>query len=216
MSSLVISCLSQKGGVGKSTMARLIAYAYAKNDWQVKIADFNTTQNTSVDWVAIRKSEMLEPVIDAEQYNQPSFLKRENYDLIVSDGRPDSDQSSLAIAEVSTLIIVPTGLTLDDLKPQIAFAMELVNKGIDKNRIIVTLNKTSESVNAVREAREYIEKTGFKIAENELSYKVGYQMAQNTGRSVAESGFKSLNDRAEALGSEIIGIVNELVSKENV
>jgi len=38
---LVIAVVSQKGGVGKSTCARLIAREYAQAGWNVKIADLD-------------------------------------------------------------------------------------------------------------------------------------------------------------------------------
>ena len=47
---LVIGVVSQKGGVGKSTCARLIAREYAHAGWDVKIADLDVSQGTSFDW----------------------------------------------------------------------------------------------------------------------------------------------------------------------
>lgn len=41
MTALIIGCISQKGGVGKSTLARLIAREYANSGWNVKIADLD-------------------------------------------------------------------------------------------------------------------------------------------------------------------------------
>lgn len=213
MPSLIISCLSQKGGVGKSTIARLIARTYAAADWDVKIADFNTRQGTSLDWVAIRTREQVEPRITAEPYTQPSALKREEVDLVVADGRPDSDQSSLEIARLSTINILPTGLTLDDLKPQLLFARELLEKGVQHERIMFVLNKTGESDLAVKEAREYLGSSGLYVAEQDLSSKIGYQMAQNTGRAASESKYSTLNDRAEALAANIVDRVNLLTGE---
>lgn len=211
MAAVIISCLSQKGGVGKSTLARLLAVAYATAGWSVKIADFNTRQLTAVDWNTMRLSEAIKPQLLAESYTQPTALKRERVDLVVADGKPDSDQSSLEIARLSDLIVVPTGLTLDDLKPQLLFAKELVAKGVPASRIIFVLNKTTDSDSAVTAAREYLKRaTDYRVAETDLTAKVGYQIAQNYGRSVAESKFSTLNDRANDLAAEIIGVVNEL------
>ncbi len=36
---IIIGAVSQKGGVGKSTIARLVAREFAAQDWAVKIAD---------------------------------------------------------------------------------------------------------------------------------------------------------------------------------
>ncbi|SCW95555.1 ParA family protein [Ancylobacter rudongensis] len=211
MADLIIGCLSQKGGVGKSTIARLMARTYAAAGWSVKICDFNTRQKTSVDWCAMRAAQGVEPIIVAEPYNSPSSMKREPFDCVVADGRPDSDQSSLEIARAATLVVVPTGLTLDDLKPQLLFANELVAKGIARERIMFVLNKTTDSDLAVSEARQYIlQGSLYLVAEQDLSAKTGYAMAQNTGRAPSESKYPSLNDKADTLAAEIVDRVNRL------
>jgi len=213
MSELVIACLSQKGGVGKSTLARLIARTYASAGWSVKIADFNTKQLTSVDWVGTRMKLGLEPVIHAEPYASVKNFKRENFDLIVADGKPDSDDTSLAIARIAQLIVIPTGLSTDDLKPQILFANELVQKGVPRDRIMIVLNKVTESEASVQEVRQILRSTGYQIAEYDLTAKTGYQKAQDAGRSVAETTFPTLNERADGLASEIVVKMNELSEK---
>ncbi len=210
MPDLIIACLSQKGGVGKSTLTRLIARTYAAAGWEVKIADFNVRQKTSVDWVANRMEDNVEPAIAAEPYSSPKNMKRETANLVVADGKPDSDQSSLEIARLADLVIVPTGFSFDDLKPQLAFAAELVAKGISRDRILFVLNKITESELAVNEAKLAIRQAGFTVANSELSSKTGYQMAQNIGRAVSETKYPSLNDKAEELAAEIAALVNKL------
>ena len=46
----VIAFVSQKGGVGKSTLSRALAREAAASGLAVKIADLDTQQSTSVDW----------------------------------------------------------------------------------------------------------------------------------------------------------------------
>lgn len=210
MASLVIACLSQKGGVGKSTLARLLARTYASAGWSVKIADFNVRQKTSVDWAAVRMTQDVSPAIAAESFVSTKTLRKENHDLIVADGKPDSDQSSLEIARSADICVLPTGLTADDLKPQAMFANELVTKGVDRSKILFVLNKTTESHVAVAEARQYLESIGYLVCKTDLSTKTGYQMAQNTGRSIAETNYHTLNERADALAAEIVARINVL------
>src|SRR5690606_13225664 len=136
MNPLIITCLSQKGGVGKSTFARLIARTYAAAGWRVKIADFNVKQKTSVDWVAVRMQNELEPQLAAEPFTSVKALARENHDLVVVDGRPDSDTTSLEAARLALLNVIPTGVSADDLRPQVLFARELVAKGVCEDRIL--------------------------------------------------------------------------------
>ncbi|MBA8881698.1 ParA family protein [Phyllobacterium myrsinacearum] len=210
----VISCLSQKGGVGKSTFARLIARTYASAGWSVKIADFNVNQLTSTKWAARRMALGATPEIAAEVCTTIRSIRRDNYDLIVADGTPDSDQSSLEIARIATLNVIPTGLTLDDLEPQILFANELVERGVDKETILFVLNKTTDSKLAVQEARQYLSSI-YRVAETDLGHKTGYQMAQNVGLTIAETNFPTLNERADQLAAEIVSRVNEIEEKYN-
>ncbi|TDW20433.1 chromosome partitioning protein [Rhizobium azibense] len=206
----IISCLSQKGGVGKSTLARLLARTYASADWSVKICDFNVNQLTSTDWVAIRMQAGVEPQIDAQPMTSTKKLKGEPYDLLVIDGKPDSDQTSLEAARISDLVVIPTGLSVDDLKPQAGFGNELVAKGVPRERIIFVLNKTTESDAATREAIMFIQAQGFQVADTDISTKNGYMLAQNVGLSIAETRYPSLNDRADTLAAELVAKLNSI------
>ena len=210
MAELIIACLSQKGGVGKSTLARLMARTYATAEWTVKIADFNVRQKTSVDWVATRMASEIKPEIAAEPYANAKNMRREDVDLVVADGKPDSDQTSLDIARLANFVIIPTGLPLDDLRPQILFAHELISKGVDRNRILFVLNKTADSDLAQSEARAFIEQAGYQVAKQDLGAKTGYQMAQNLGHAISETKFTSLNEKADELAAEIVDRINKL------
>ncbi|MBO6509171.1 MAG: ParA family protein [Roseibium sp.] len=209
MADFIIAVLSQKGGVGKSTLSRLISTAYAKSDWAVKIADFNTKQKTSVDWSAQRLEEAVEPDVPAEAYSSIKKVMKEPYDLVVCDGRPDSDAASLEIAKAANVVVIPSGVTLDDLRPQVLFANELISRGIKRSKILFVLNKTADSTVAIEDAREYVKSVGYSVTMNDLPYKTGYQMAQNSGRSVMETMYKTLNDKAVDLVNEIIKFGND-------
>lgn len=210
MNSLIITCLSQKGGVGKSTLARLIARTYAAAGWRVKIADFNVKQKTSVDWVAIRLQNELEPAIAAEPFTSVKALSRENYDLVVVDGRPDSDTTSLDAARLALLNVIPTGVSADDLRPQVLFARELVAKGVPEDRILFVFNLTIGSKVSLRTAQESIAKSGFRYVETDLPARTGYHNAQNVGAAVSETDHRTLNERAEQLAAEIVSRANEI------
>ena len=211
--SLSIACLSQKGGVGKSTLARLVARTYAQAGWSVKIADFNTKQKTSVDWVAIRLEANIEPAIAAEAFTHVKTALKQDYDLMVFDGRPDSDTTSLEIAKDANLVLIPTGVSLDDLKPQVTFAHELRARGISGSKLMFVLNQTSDSLIATVEARKYIMGSGYTVASAEITMKVGYQLAQNSGRAISETTFPSLNERADQLAQEIVQRVTKLTQQ---
>lgn len=211
---LTIACLSQKGGVGKSTLCRAISVAYASAGWRVKIADFNVKQKTSTDWAAIRMTAEIEPEIPAEAFNQVKLALKQDFDLLIMDGRPDSDVSTLEVAREADLIIVPTGVSADDLQPQVRFANELRSKGIEKRRIFFAINRSVDSQIAVSDAREFVETAGYTVFKTDVPMKTAYQIAQNSGRSILETTYQSLNERAGALLVEIVHTLTS-IAKEN-
>jgi len=209
---LTIGCLSQKGGVGKSTLTRLIAVNFAKAKWRVKIADFNLKQKTSTNWAAARLKAEIKPAVAAEAFNsvKPALQQRDLYDIMVFDGRPDSDTTTLEIAKIVDLVIVPVGVSLDDLDPQLAFASELRSKGIRIAKIRFAINNPHDSAVSVMEAQTLIERSGFKSFGNVLPSRISYQQAQNFGLGASETNYPTLNERANALADEIHKTLTEL------
>ncbi len=213
-----LAVLSQKGGVGKSTIARLMATSYAGAQWRVKIADFNVKQLTSVDWAAQRMAAEIQPEVPAEAFSNVKMALRQQaqYDLMIFDGKPDSDQTSLEIARESDLIVIPTGVTGDDLRPQVKFAHELLSRGIERRRLVFAINKTNESAASISDAKGFIEAAGYATLKTDLPVKTGYQLAQNIGRAISESAFPSLNDRADAMAQEIVDLMGTLAGQKQI
>jgi chromosome partitioning protein len=126
MAELIISVVSQKGGVGKSTLARLIAREYAQAEWSVKIADLDISQGTSFNWQSRRLQHGIEPVIAVERFGtvEHALKVAPHVDLLILDGPPHSTAGTLRIAQASDLVILPTGLSLDDMQPSVLLAHE--------------------------------------------------------------------------------------------
>ena len=212
---LSIACLSQKGGVGKSTLARLMATAYAHAGYKVKILDFNVKQTTSVDWAARRMAAGITPSVPAQPFSQLTQAVRDVGDanMVVFDGKPDADKTALEIAKYATMVLVPVGVTLDDLLPQARFAKELINGGVDKKRILFALNQVTDSALAISEARDFVTGQGYALAATDIPVRPAYQAAQNAGRAISETTFKTLNERAEALAADIVEALQALEAR---
>lgn len=206
-----IGLLSQKGGVGKSTLSRLLAVAYAKAGWSVKIADFNLKQKTAANWVAVRLKEGHKPDVSAEAFSsvRAALLQEKLFDLIVFDGRPDSDVTSLEIAKVVDLVVIPVGTGVDDLEPQLAFARELRSKGVSISKLRFVVNTSSNSRIAIYEAKTLIERAGFQVLDSVLVKMTSCENAQNFGKSIAETDYDTINERADDVAEEIAGALDE-------
>ena len=112
--------VSQKGGAGKSTLARLFARELAQDGFAVKIADLDTQQTTSTEWATERAKAGIEPEIQVQPFGnlKTALAEVERFDAYVLDGRPHSSRQTLEIALAAHLIVIPTGQTKDDLRPR--------------------------------------------------------------------------------------------------
>lgn len=208
---LVIGVVSQKGGVGKSTISRLIASQYASNEWEVKIADMDLAQGTSTNWNRRRMHNQITPVVAVEQFMTvaDALKSAQNYDLLIFDGAPHSTRTTLDIAKSAHLVIIPSGVALDDLEPTIRLAHELKQSKIPKERIGIALSRIGNSEAEVEEAKAYIAQSGYHLFDGLLQEKTAVRRAQDEGRSASETLYKSINDRVDILVQAIVNRLKE-------
>ena len=86
----LIGVVSQKGGVGKSTLARLLAREVAAGGASVKIADLDIQQGTSFKWAARRAANGLTPEIRVETFAnvKTALSEAAAFDVYIFDGAP--------------------------------------------------------------------------------------------------------------------------------
>ena len=208
---ILIGMVSQKGGVGKSTLARLVAREYAKAGWHVKIADLDISQGTSFSWHSRRLHYQVEPVVPVERFSTVDQVLKlaTKYDLIILDGPPHSTVGTLKIAQASDLVVLPTGLSLDDLEPSVLLAHEFVKKSVPKAHIIFALSRVGESDTEIGEARNYIQAAGYDVLKGSIPEKIAYRRASDGGRTVTETRFKTLNERADEIAQSIVNLLTK-------
>jgi chromosome partitioning protein len=212
---MIVGMVSQKGGVGKSTLARLIAREFAAQDWQVKIADLDISQATSFHWRSRRLQRNLAPDISVEQYGRvdQALKVAEQYDLLILDGAPHATQATLQVAQVSHLVILPTGLAIDDLQPGVQLAHELVTH-VTRQQLVFALCRVGISQVEIAEARQYLLEAGYTVLTGELPEKAAYRRASDEGRAATETHFASLNRRAEVLAQGVVNLLASLATSE--
>ena len=101
----LISFVSQKGGVGKSTLARLLAVGAAHRGHKTLLADFDLEQLTCVEWNATRMRNSVEPEIDARPFKSLKKLYKsdEEIDIVIADTRGLADDMTRELAEDSAV-----------------------------------------------------------------------------------------------------------------
>lgn len=211
---VLIGFVSQKGGVGKSTLCKLIAREYAVNGWEVKIADMDTSQGTTYNWNSRRLQNNIEPNIPVEQFRRVEDVLRisNSYDMILFDGAPHATRETLKIAQACQLVVLPTGISLDDLEPTVKLAHELVHEGINRRAIGFALCRVGNSSAEIHEATEYLKATGYHIFDGMITEKTGYRRASDLGKTLTETTHATLNQQAELLAQSIINKIQEFTT----
>jgi chromosome partitioning protein len=209
---VVIAIVSQKGGVGKSVMARLIAQSYAGAGWNVKIADLDTYQGSTYDWHTRRLQNQIQPDVAVERFRtmEQALKTGSHYDLLVIDGKPHSSGETLKMVQPATVAILPTGVSIDDRKPQVLLAHELTEKGIPTKQIAFALCRVGDNEAELSEARDYITQAGYKVLAGDLPERTAYRRANEEGRAFTETRFPALNERAATLAQSIVNAVTKI------
>ena len=212
----ILGFVSQKGGVGKSTLARLIAREYAAGGWNVKIADLDPGQGTSFKWHDRRLQAGLEPDIAVERFRtvEKSLPFAQHYDLFIFDGPAHSNVGTLAIARASDLIVLPTCLSVDDMEPAVLLAHELVGQGISRDRLVFAFCRVGESEVELNESQSYVTEAGYVFLPTALPERTAYRRAADEGRALTECSFPTLRRKADSVAQAIIDRLTALSTNE--
>ena len=216
--SYIIGMVSQKGGAGKSTLARLFARELAKDGFSVKIADLDTQQTTCTEWAADRAEAKIEPEIQVQPFGniKTALAEAGRFDAYILDGRPHSSEQTLEIARKSDLTVIPTGQTKDDLRPAVKLAHSLADSGIEPGRIAFALVKTTNSDAELNAARAYLGQTDYTTLDGFLPVSTAYGIAHDAGKVVTETPHRTLNEKAERLAQSIINRLAALTAAQEV
>jgi len=196
----VIAFISQKGGVGKSTLARALAAVCAQAGLEVVLADLDPRQQTLVHWQKARTAQRVSPRLSVEAFNNAAEAvdRAEACDVLILDAPGGVNGDTLAAACMAHLIVQPTGPALDDLHPTVLLFHELVDAGIPKSNLVAALCRVLDDEEEAA-ARAYLDEAGYEVLEGSIPESLAYRVAHNRGRSLTETDERAFNDRADAL-----------------
>lgn len=206
---MIISFISQKGGVGRSTFARATAVELIRSGKKTHLADLDSQQQTSAKWAERRDNTGIFPAVETGVYRRHDVALKAagNYQCLIVDTRPFIDISSLDIARQSDLVVIATGTSLDDLEPSLLLGHELIHKGIPHHRLFYAVGK-APSLAEGRRAIQTITAWQFACTDTFLTFKPGYSIALDAGYSITETPWKTLNHRARGIVHDICARVS--------
>jgi chromosome partitioning protein len=203
---IVVVC-SQKGGVGKTTIARGLATYLHQGGAAVKLVDADV-QGSVIEWHAIRRSKgaedalMVTGAVNSEEL--ASALTGAAWIIVDAPGR--ASVTTLKLAKMAHLVVQPTGGSMDDVLPGEQVFKELIANEIPKERLAFALSRIDSDYEE-RGTREYLTGQGYTVLAGALHSRSGYKTAHNAGLSVLETNYKSLNDKA----AELLGAIVERI-----
>jgi chromosome partitioning protein len=202
----VASFVGQKGGVGKSTLARVLAVAAARQNYKVLIGDFDLEQLSCIEWSATRLRNGIEPDIEARAFKSLKKLRKtvEGFDLVVVDTRGLADELTTDIGQESDVVFLPTGTSMDDLRPTLALARRLSKTRKISNKIVLVLSKVGRSERLLEVAREIIADAGFEVLDSIWPERDGFQADLDIGKAGSESHNPYLRDSAKSIEADLL------------
>jgi chromosome partitioning protein len=207
----VVPFMNNKGGVGKSVLARAYAVEAAKAGASVLIADLDDVQRTSKRWADHRKVNGLQPAIRAEVATpRLAYDMADRAEVLVIDAPGWTDRETLKMAGWSTFCVIPSRANrMDDLSETVRLLHALKAQGIEDWRFGVALNalRAATAEQDDGDARAYLAEVGFKALPGFVRDLKEYEIALLEGKAITETGRKDLNDEAFVLVDGIAGAV---------
>ncbi len=209
----IASFVGQKGGVGKSTLARVLAVAAARQEYKVLLGDFDLEQLSCIEWSATRLRNGIEPEIEARAFKSLKKLRKsvEGFDLVVVDTRGLADELTTDISQESDVIFLPTGTSMDDLRPTLALARRLSKNRKIGNKIVLVLSKVGRSERLLETAKVTIEAAGFEVLDSIWPERDGFQADLDIGKAGSEAHNPYLREAAESIEFDLLHIA--IISK---
>lgn len=220
---MIISSVSYKGGVGKSTIAQNLAVLFAKSGHKVVLVDADES-GASSKWAAARAENEVEPFIQTISKLDPRDIipsvKRlyEDNDIIVIDGPPSLFpivSKILLLSHINIVPVTPKGgsdiwVTQDflDRYEEVKQSSESVGSAF------FVLNMFKDNVNLHKAFAEALEENqaefGVKKLNSILRERVAFGEANSQGLAVCEVGDPKAKAEVEALYEEIMGVYEKV------
>lgn len=214
---IVVSVASGKGGVTKSTLSRALSVAYSKADWEALLADLDIGQATSANWMRRRHAAAIEPIFDVLSIGTTTQLKRHidsgKYDVVIADNAAFASKTTVDVANLSDLMIIPTAFSLDDLESTVNTANSLVKAGIPIKKLAIVFSGVSENDADYAAALDYVSQTPYFIIDGYIPRKTSLSKAQDTGRSIIECSYVVPRKKADDVIQAIIDRIDALTGE---
>jgi chromosome partitioning protein len=182
---LTIALISQKGGVGKTTLAIHLATAFEAEGRQTLLVDLDP-QTSAAEWKDARQAERPHVIaVPPSRLGKTLEAARENgAEVMVLDTAPHSEGTALDAARAADLILVPCQPSIMDLRAMRKTA-DLLNY-LKKPTYAVLNEVAAQGTVADEAARAITAQFGMPVCPIRLGQRVAFNRCLLAGQTAAE------------------------------
>ena len=214
---MIIACLNQKGGVGKTTITTNLTYALMKRGYKVLLAD-SDPQHSSMDWADLRDKAGIDTpfnVIGVDVGSMKNTLPRmkdDGYDFILIDGAPRMTDLARSAIIISDLVVMPMQPSSFDLWATLELRNVIEEAKIYKPELVaaVLMNRVIKHTNLAKEVGKELIEDGWTYFDTQVGQRQAYPAASGQGLTVYEI------QNAKAAQDEINGVVDEILAFKGI
>lgn len=191
---MIIGILSQKGGVGKTTLSINLAACFADGGLNVLLVDADP-QGSAQSWSSVREEEPLFPVIGMAK---PSLHKdlpgvAGNYDVTIIDGAPRVNDLGRASILASDLVVIPVQPSPYDVwaAGDTVSLIEEARVFKENLKAVFAINRKIVNTAIGRDVETALADYPFGILKHHICQRVVFAESAATGRTIFEVAAQS-------------------------
>ncbi|MCE9674097.1 AAA family ATPase [Myxococcus stipitatus] len=209
---MIVALMSQKGGVGKSTLAAAVAWELHTRGHSVLVVDADPQGTVVATGEAAAEQGVPAPTIVAlgKDMWRPEQLPRlaESYDMVVIDTPGRAGDIQRAALMVSGVAVIPIGQTAADAWAT-RKALEVVEEAqISRPELqaVLCCAKVQPHTVVGRGARDVAEGAGVRVLRTEITYRVGWQECLGAGMGAGQYTDPVAAEETRALVDELLAL----------
>lgn len=217
---IIVSVLGQKGGSGKSSIARALAVSYASKKTSVQLIDLDVNQMTSATWATTRASQDVMPTVETRVVNLSEDglepIVGAPAEVVIVDAPGWTDSATAELARISTFLIIPSGASMDDIRPAVQLYYDLeALPSFDPARAVAVLARVATDAE-IKFARNQFGAAEVPLADAVMKDSPMIRKAQSVGLSAVEVSNEAVKTGAKTLMTELMKRIKSATQLESM